>query len=121
MLGCMGKRMSAAKWGELVAGWESSGRSAEEFASEHGISGKMLRWWKTELARRSRDEARRRPPRAIWPLAEGVALAEVARQRHNSAPTSRVAVVVGTTRILIEKGFDGQLLREVVRALGESR
>src|SRR5262245_12530413 len=112
MLGCMGMRMSAAKWGELVAGWESSGRSAEEFAREHGVSGKMRRWWKTELARRSRSEARRRPPRPSPPRADGVPLAKVARQRDDSVPMSRVAVVVGTTRILIEKGFDGQLLRE---------
>jgi hypothetical protein len=41
--------------------------------------------------------------------------------RQGSGSTSGVALVVGTTRILIEKGFDGQLLREVVRALGESR
>lgn len=113
----MKTRMGAGMWAELVAGWESSGRSAVEFASEHGIAEATLRWWKTELARRARKEERRRPPRP-GPSAGGVPLAKVVRQHTDSAVTSRVAVLVGAARIIVEAGFDEQLLREVVRALG---
>jgi hypothetical protein len=116
----MKQRLSAAKWAELVAGWESSGLSAETFAGEHGVTEGALRWWKTELARRARNEGRRRPPKRGGPsVADSLPVAKVVRQGGGS--TSGVALVIGTTRILIEKGFDGQLLREVVRALGEPR
>lgn len=117
----MKTRMSAAKWGELVAAWESSGLSAEAFASEHGIAETTLRWWKTELARRARREVRRRPPRREPPPSGGVSLARVVREREGAASMGRVAVVVGAARILVEKGFDRQLLGEVVRALEEAR
>ena len=117
----MKSRMGAGMWAELVAGWESSGRSAAEFASEHGIAEATLRWWKTELGRRARKEERRRPPRP-GPSAGGVPLAKVVRQHTDSSvTTSRVAVLVGAARIVVEVGFDGHLLREVVRALGEPR
>jgi hypothetical protein len=113
--------MSAAKWGELVAAWESSGLSAEAFASEHSIAETTLRWWRTELARRARNEVRRRPPGGKHTPAGGVPLAKVVRPGDSSASSSRVAVVVGRTRILVEQGFDRLLLREVVRALEEAR
>lgn len=126
----MRTRKGAAQWGELVSGWESSGLTAEVFASEHGVAGSTLRWWKTELARRARKEAPRRPPkRPSLMTASGVALARVVRPGEASAsgpPGARgargsVAVVVGGARIVVEQGFDGGLLRDVLRALEETR
>jgi hypothetical protein len=122
----METRKSAAEWAELVSAWEASGVSADVFASEHGIAGKTLRWWKSELAKRARDEGRRRPRRRS-PLmaASSVALARVVRSgaEHSAAIGARggVAVVVGSARIVVEHGFDGGLLCEVVRALEEAR
>jgi hypothetical protein len=116
----MQTRKSAARWGELVSAWEASGLSADAFASEHGVAESTLRWWKTELARRARNEPRRQPPRA----ASAVALARVVRPGEGSAPSELgggVAVLAGGARIVVAPGFDGQLLREVVRALAEAR
>ena len=121
----MQTRKSAAQWGEVVSAWETSGLTADVFASEHGVAGSTLRWWKTELARRSRNEARRSPPgRPSRTTASRVALARVVRPGEVSAPASGrggVAVLAGGARIVVEPGFDSRLLREVVRALEEAR
>ena len=121
----MQTRKSAAKWGELVSAWEASGLPADVFAREHGIVGSTLRWWRTELARRARNEPRRRPPKQPAPAtARSVALARVVRPAEASFATGAcngVAVLVGGVRVVVEPGFDGGLLRDVVRALGEAR
>lgn len=120
----MQTRKSAAQWGELVSAWESSGRSADSFASEHGVVGSTLRWWRTELAKRARSGVRRRPPRSQPITASGVALARVVRPGEVLTPASGrggVAVLAGGARIVVEHGFDRRLLCEVVRALEEAR
>ncbi|MER3499823.1 MAG: hypothetical protein C4308_15000 [Chitinophagaceae bacterium] len=121
----MQTRKSAAQWGELVSAWEASGRTAEVFASEHGVAGSTLRWWKAELAKRARNEAPRRPPRRqSRTTVSRIALARVVRPGEVPASTGArgsVAVLVGGARIVVEAGFDGRLLREVVRALEEAR
>lgn len=118
-------RRSAAQWGELVSAWEASGLTADVFASEHGVAGSTLRWWKTELAKRARKEPRRRPPRQPLPTTVSeVALARVVRRGEGRAPAGvhgSVVVVAGGARIVVEQGFDSRLLREVVRALEEAR
>jgi hypothetical protein len=38
-----------------------------------------------------------------------------------SAPRGGVAVLAGGARVVVEPGFDGRLLRDVVRALEEAR
>jgi hypothetical protein len=115
-------RMSAAQWGELVAAWEASGRSALSFADEHGIAESSLRWWRTELARRARKEAPKRSPGPRPAGALAMPVARVVRAGEEKGATrGQVSVVVGSARIVVEAGFDRQLLREVVQALGDSR
>jgi hypothetical protein len=118
--------MSARQWAEVIREWDSSGLSGGTFASERGIAEKTLRWWKTELARRARNESRRRPPRRE-PLPEraagtaGVPFAKVVRSGDERSSSRRVTVVVGRARIDVEEGFDRQLLCDVVRALEGAR
>jgi hypothetical protein len=107
----MQSRKGAAQWGPLVSQWEASGRSAEVFANEHGVTEAALRWWKRELSKRSATT-------------RSVAVARVVRS--GDAPAIRgergsVTVIVGEARVVVEQGFDAQLLREVVRALEEAR
>jgi transposase-like protein len=117
MLAGMKTRRSAAQWAELVAAWDSSGLSAEAFASERGLVERTLRWWKAELESRARGETRRRPPRREERPMEAVTLARVVRRASSSATTGGIAVQVGAARIVVEGGFDPRLLREVVVAL----
>jgi len=121
----MQKRKSAAQWGELISAWEASGLSADAFASQHGVEGATLRWWKTELARRARNEpGGKQPKRPAMAIPSRVALARVVRPGEAAASSDacgRVAVVAGGARIVVEHGFDVGLLREVVRALEAAR
>lgn len=121
----MQTRKSAGQWGELVSAWEASGLTADVFASERGVAGATLRWWKMELARRARKEPPRRSPKRPSPTTSEVALARVVRAggegRVPAGGRGGVAVVAGGARIVVERGFDGGLLREVVRALEDAR
>lgn len=113
-------RISAVRWAEYVAQWEASGGSARAFAQGHGIAEASLRWWKSELARRSRNEPARRSPGPTPKREPRVAMARVVRDGEQppaeQVPTE-VTVAVGTARIVVQRGFDAELLRAVVDAL----
>lgn len=118
-------RISAGRWAEYVAQWETSGGSARAFAQGHGIAEASLRWWKSELARRSRNEPARRSPGPTPRGESRVTMARVVRDGEQApveqppaeqVPTE-VTVAVGTARIVVQRGFDAELLREVVDAL----
>jgi hypothetical protein len=112
-------RLSAGKWAELVSAWEASGQTSRDFASSRGITESSLRWWKTELSRRARKRAGRR---SLGPRDRGetpsVALARVVREGDAPPPSSAaIELMVAGVRIAVAPGFDGELLRQVVRAL----
>lgn len=70
------------------------------------------------------EPRRRSPRRPSSTVAPSVALARVVPLGEGPASAgarSGVAVVAGGARIVVERGFDGRLLREVVRALEEAR
>jgi hypothetical protein len=116
-------RLSAGKWSELVSAWEASGQSARAFADQHRVAEASLRWWKGELARRSRREPARRSPGPGRNRVD-VALAKVVREGEQ-APSSTepvkapVVIAIGPARILVQHDFDARLLRAIVHALGE--
>ena len=115
-----GMRISARQWAEYVAEWEASGGSARAFAQEHGIAEASLRWWKSELARRSRNEPPRRSPGPTPRREPSVALARVMRDGEVLPTTetrSEVVVMLGSARIVVQQGFDPELLRAVCDAL----
>ena len=113
----MKTRRSAAQWAELVAAWDSSGQSAEAFASARGLVEGTLRWWKAELESRARGETRRRPPRREDRPTGAVRLAQVVRRASSSVSSGGIVVQVGAARVVVEGGFDPRLLRELVAAL----
>jgi hypothetical protein len=116
-------RMSAGKWAELVSAWETSDQPARSFAEQHGVAEASLRWWKGELARRSRREPARRSP-GPGRNRDHVALAKVVREgeqvpRSTERVAASVVIAIGSARIVVEHDFDARLLRAVVHALGE--
>jgi hypothetical protein len=102
-------RTSAAEWAERVRAWRESGSTAEEFAQAGGYRAKLLVWWGSELDRRSRRKT---------PAKRKIVMARV---RVSPAPQDALAVVVGDARVVVSRGFDAGLLRDVVAALGPSR
>ena len=86
----------------MVRAWRAGGQAAQSYCSQQRISRESLRRWVAEV------DATSSPP----PAATFVRL-QVA------TPPSEMAVHVGQARIVVRRGFDPALLRDVVRALGE--
>lgn len=103
---------SAAEWAERVQAWRASGATAEEFARTGGYRPKTLVWWSSELVRRSKAN-----PTAK----QKVVMARVRVARAEASPQRELAVVVGNARVVVSRGFDAALLRDVVAALGQAR
>jgi hypothetical protein len=98
-------RTRAAEWSERVQAWRESGQTAPAFAEGKGYSASLLRWWGSELARRSGSA---KPVRVVR---------VVRRAQHDALLT----VAVGAARVEVRAGFDRALLRELVDALGSRR
>ena len=102
-----------AKWSERVREWKSSGRTAKEFAEGREFKASTLVYWasclRTGVAARRRDE--KREPR--------VRMVRVVRSAVRAEDA--IVVAVGGARVAVRAGFDAALLRQVVKALGESR
>jgi hypothetical protein len=88
-----------------VQAWRASGQTAPAFAEGKGFSASLLRWWGSELSRRSGRDRPVRLARVVRPPRERAAL----------------TVAVGPARIEVGPGFDHALLREVLEALGGTR
>jgi len=103
-----------ARWrladGELmVAALRASGETPATFAKRHGLHETRVQRWVARVGRKARSSTPVQP----------VAFAPV---RVSSAPSavSGLEVVVGGAMVRVGHGFDGDLLRRVVAALGEA-
>ena len=99
---------------EVLSAWERSGEPVSVFARRHGLSPHRLLRWKN----RRHGSARRSGP-AFHPV-------QVVEEGH---PTRAVGsgesgalelIVSGSRRIVVRRGFDPEVLRELLRVL-ESR
>jgi hypothetical protein len=98
-------RSSAAVWAERVHAWRESGQHAAEFAAGKDFTERTLKWWAGELARRAR-------PKPGVKMARVVAVAKEAEA---------LAIAAGGATIVLRRGFDAELLRQVVVALAGPR
>ena len=113
------KDATRATWLARIEEWRRSGKTAEAFAEGQPFSGGTLTWRASQM---KREVGLERKPRATRkPPASGrsrVVFAEVIR-RKRPGPSAGLTVEIGNARISVSAGFDGALLREVVRALRE--
>lgn len=101
----MGRRRTESEQRIEVAGWRASKRSAGEYARGRGYSASSLvRWAATDAE--DVDGGGHAP---------GFVKVEVVRA---TPERSEVVVEVGRARVVVSRGFDADLLREVVAALG---
>lgn len=106
------------KWAGRIQEWQASGKRAEEFVADRPFKASTLRWWATELRRRSGEGVRPRKRRAT----SEIRMARVVRRGGAAASqASGVVVEVSGARIAVGRGFDAELLSEVVRVLGGAR
>jgi hypothetical protein len=107
-----------------LAAWRDSGLSAEEFATAGGYRPKTLQWWASEFGRRA-SPARTRRPRAksTIPMARVIRRAATRAERVERVEhvDEALAIRVGGAVIAVRRGFDPQLLRDVMSALGSRR
>jgi len=119
-----------AKWAERVRDWQTSGRTAEQYAEGQGFKPSTLRFWASRL--RSMAKAASPPTSTREP--RGVQLVRVRRvegagPRPHAASASAamaaspapIVIAIGTARIEVQSGFDRALLGEIVAALGGTR
>lgn len=95
----MGKRRTSAEWAKIVGQWRASGLSAARYAREHGLSVECL--WRWSRVHRN------------VPAAEPVRFVRLDVVRS----VEDLVVELGAAKIRLRRGFDGELLREVVSAL----
>jgi len=98
-----------AKWQSRVADWRASGETAEAFAVGKGYEASTLRFWSSQLRRKGSGVVA-----AVGPM---VTMARVVRAR-SAADGAGVTVTVGRASVVVTRGFDAELLREVIAALG---
>jgi hypothetical protein len=103
---------TAAKWDERVRDWRASGKTAEEFAVGQNFEASTLRYWASRL-------------KTEGPSKSAMAMARVVRRESRTvrkdAVGGEVEVIVGEARIVVRRGFDAELLRDVTAALGATR
>ena len=114
----MSEAETAAKWAERVRGWRASGTSAASFAAGQGFAASTLRWWDSKLTQSAKPRVAmaRVVRRAAGAPPEAAAGAATSRVAPPSAPT--LTVEVDGVRIVVRRGFDAELLRQLVRAIG---
>lgn len=96
--------------GELmVAALRASGETPAAFARRHGLHEVRVQRWVARVGRKARSAAPAQP----------VAFAPV-RVTSAQPAVSGLEVVIGGAVVRVGRGFDGDLLRRVVAALGEA-
>lgn len=114
------KDTTRATWLARIEEWRRSGKTAEEFASGQPFSGGTLTWRASQMKREVGLGRKARAPRKrSGGGGSRVVFAEVIR-RKRVEPGAGLTVEIGSARISVSAGFDGALLREVVRALREA-
>jgi hypothetical protein len=95
---------------EVLAAWSRSGGSALAFARGHGLSPVRLLRWKTRLSATA--------GRPLFHPVKVIATDGVHGVDTNARPTGSVELVVRSERrILVRRGFDPEVLAELVRAV----
>jgi hypothetical protein len=97
-----------AVWAERVEEFQRSGQTAAAFVVGRGYRVSALKYWERKLATG--------PQRAL-------SLARVVRPGTVVSPTAdgAIEVHIGTARLIVRRGFDPVLVRELVAALGASQ
>jgi hypothetical protein len=118
----MSETDTEAKWVGRVRAWRESGASAGSFAEGQGFAASTLRWWDGKLTRASKSKLHVAMARVVRTPPGKAAEGDGAGARVRAGPTaSALAIDVDGVQIAVRRGFDAELLRQVVRALGGER
>ena len=97
-------------WSKRVARWKASGKTATEFAREHGLSESSLKWWAWKLG------AKRREAKTVSPLTFVEMTSAIARG------VAAIEVVLETGVVVrVAADFDESALSRVLEVLDRQR
>jgi hypothetical protein len=113
------KRATRAEWLERVRCWKASGKSRAEFAANKEYSERSLGWWAWKLgsegeALDKKPKAAKRPRRS---KSQSFELVELVTQ----PVPSPLAMRVGAVEVLVDRGFDREVLAGVLDVLEARR
>lgn len=114
-------RETRKKWAELVARWERSGLTANQFAGEAKINAGTLQYYKWLIGRDSRIAARKRAQAETRTGFVEVRAGDLAKPEVSSADDRIEVVLASGTRVVVGSGFDDGAFRKVVAALEAPR
>ena len=112
------KPSTEAMWVERIEEWTRSGQSATEFAEGKPFTSGTLTWAASRLRNGARGSNKRRASRPRAGRQAKIQMAEVVRRPPTAATAESLVLEVGGAKILVKRGFDQMLLRDVMRALG---
>ena len=105
---------SRATWEKHVQRWVESDLTAREFAAEVGVNPRTLVYWKWKLKQGGKPASAKAKPRC---KASPKPPTFVELSLPALAPKSGLAVEVGGVAIRVERGFDEELLLQVITTL----
>jgi len=111
------KPSTEAMWVERIEEWTRSGQSATEFAEGKPFTSGTLTWAASRLRNGARGSSKRRASRPRAGRQAKIQMAEVVRRSPRAAAVESLVLEVGGARVLVKRGFDRTLLRDVMLAL----
>ena len=117
----MAKRATRAEWLERVRSWKASGKARAEFAAKEDYSERSLGWWAWKLSSEGEaiDAKPRKAKRRSPKKAKSIELVELVTQ--TGSLSRGLTMRLGSVELLVERGFDHELLGTVLDVLEARR
>lgn len=100
-------------WKKRVLEQEASGLSRLEWCARQGIKYTTYRYWREQIVKQPTKTKTPAPATATW-----LELATPSVVSTPTAQTDGLVVRIGEVTLELRRGFDPELLREIVRTLG---
>jgi hypothetical protein len=107
-------RKTREQWAALVAEFEQSGLSNDDFAKRHGVKARTFAWWRSALKREAPRSSRRR---SKAPVEEVRALPVTLIDEQGRSVGEAIEVAFGDMRLCVPAGTDAVYLGQIVLEL----
>jgi len=104
-------------WVERIEEWTRSGQSATEFAEGKPYTSGTLTWAASRLRNGPRGKSKRRVMQPRVGRQAKIQMAEVVRRPPRAVAAESLVLEIAGARVLVQRGFDRTLLRDVLLAL----
>ncbi|MCR9166544.1 MAG: IS66 family insertion sequence element accessory protein TnpA [Nannocystaceae bacterium] len=116
----MAKRATRAQWLERVRSWKASGKTRAEFTAKEDYSERSLGWWAWKLSSEGESlDAKPRKGKRSVKKAKSIELVELVTQ--SDVASRGLTMRLGSVELLVERGFDRELLGTLLDVLEARR